>query len=148
MPASPNPPPIHAISAEDQRTNERYFGVGLMAAMFANLVFAALRSFTEILEGKETGWWINVFGAVALGALTLFYRMDRGRRFRLTVHLGLALCAFCLVVPVRYGMLSSPWWLTIMPLAAALLIGVRQGMAWAAACVAADRRRRCPWHRR
>ena len=135
MPASPNPPPIHAISAEDQRTNERYFGVGLMAAMFANLVFAALRSFTEILEGKETGWWINVFGAVALGALTLFYRMDRGRRFRLTVHLGLALCAFCLVVPVRYGMLSSPWWLTIMPLAAALLIGVRQGMAWAAVCI-------------
>ena len=135
MQASATPPPIHAISAEDQRTNERYFGVGLMAAMFANLVFAALRSFTEILEGTETGWWINVFGALALGALTLFYRMDRARRFRLAVHLGLALCAFCLIVPVRYGMLSSPWWLTIMPLAAALLIGVRQGMAWAAVCI-------------
>jgi signal transduction histidine kinase/CheY-like chemotaxis protein/HPt (histidine-containing phosphotransfer) domain-containing protein len=132
MQAILSPHQIHAISAEDQRTNERYFGVGLMAAMFANLVFAALRSFTEILEGKETGWWINVFGAVALGALTLFYRMDSARRFRLAVHLGLALCAFCLVIPVRYGMVSSPWWLTIMPLAAALLIGVRQGLAWAA----------------
>jgi signal transduction histidine kinase/CheY-like chemotaxis protein len=136
MQAPPAQARAHAISADDQRTNERYFGVGLMAAMFANLVFAFLRSVTEILDGKETGWWINVFGALALGVLTLFYRMDRGRRFRLTVHLGLALCAFCLVVPVRYGMVSSPWWLTIMPLAAALLIGVRQGLAWAAACVA------------
>ena len=136
MQAPPAQARAHAISADDQRTNERYFGVGLMAAMFANLVFAFLRSLTEILDGKETGWWINVFGALALGVLTLFYRMDRGRRFRLTVHLGLALCAFCLVVPVRYGMVSSPWWLTIMPLAAALLIGVRQGLAWAAACVA------------
>jgi signal transduction histidine kinase/CheY-like chemotaxis protein len=136
MQAPPAQARAHAISADDQRTNERYFGVGLMAAMFANLVFAFLRSLTEILDGKETGWWINVFGALALGVLTLFYRMDRGRRFRLTVHLGLTLCAFCLVVPVRYGMVSSPWWLTIMPLAAALLIGVRQGLAWAAACVA------------
>jgi signal transduction histidine kinase/AmiR/NasT family two-component response regulator len=136
MQAPPAQARAHAISADDQRTNERYFGVGLMAAMFANLVFAFLRSLTEILDGKETGWWINVFGALALGVLTLFYRMDRGHRFRLTVHLGLALCAICLVVPVRYGMVSSPWWLTIMPLAAALLIGVRQGLAWAAACIA------------
>ncbi len=135
MPASPSPPKDHAIAAEDQRTNERYFGVGLMAAMFANLAFGFLRSVTEVLEGKDTGWWINVAGALALGTLTLFYRMDRARRFRLTVHLGLALCAFCLVLPVRYGMVSSPWWLTIMPLAAALLIGVRQGMAWAAVCI-------------
>jgi signal transduction histidine kinase/DNA-binding NarL/FixJ family response regulator len=136
MSETPSSTPPAAARCEDARTNERYFTLGLMAAMFANVVFAALRLATEVLGGKATGWWINVFGALALAALTWFYRGDPRRRFRLVLHLGLAACTFCLVVPIRYGMVSSPWWLTIMPLAAALLIGVREGAIWAAVCVA------------
>ena len=135
MSAAPSIPANLEPRSEEERANERYFGLGLMAAMFANLVFATLRLATEMLDGELTGWWINIVGALALGALTWFYRGDPQRRFRLAVHLGLAACAFCLVVPIRYGMVSSPWWLTIMPLAAALLIGVRQGLIWAAVCI-------------
>lgn len=120
--------------ADDRRTDERYFEVGLVAAMAANGVFAVLRFAAETLAGKPTGWWVNVIGALGLGALTMFYRADR-RRFFLTLHLGLALCAFCLVMPVRYGMVSSPWWLTILPLAAALLMGKRRAIGWAIVCV-------------
>ncbi|MBL8488138.1 MAG: response regulator [Rhodocyclaceae bacterium] len=106
--------------------------MALAAAMFANVVFAGLRLAGELSQGLATGYWINVFGAVTLGLLALYYRADRQRRFRTTLHLGLAACAFCLVMPVRYGMVSSPWWLTIMPFAAALVVGARDGVAWAA----------------
>lgn len=141
MPASPNPPPIHAISAEDQRTNERYFGVDLMAAMFTGfgLCRPCVPSLKSWRKGPAGG---SMFSVPWHSGADLFYRMDRGRRFRLTVHLGLALCAFCLVVPVRYGMLSSPWWLTIMPLAAAL--AERPPGAWLGRRLhPADHRRRC-----
>ena len=116
----------------ESRARERYFLMALAAAMFANVVFAGLRLAGELSQGLATGYWINVFGAVTLGLLALYYRADRQRRFRTTLHLGLAACAFCLVMPVRYGMVSSPWWLTIMPFAAALVVGARDGVAWAA----------------
>ena len=116
----------------ESRARERYFMLALTAAMFANVVFAALRFAGELLHGRATGYWINVFGAVALGLLTLYYRSGGPGRFRVTLHLGLAACAFCLVMPVRYGMLSSPWWLTIMPFAAALVMGARDGVVWVA----------------
>ena len=109
------------IAREDQVANERYFGIGLIAAMIANVLFGAQRFLTEMLETQETGWWVNAFGAVTLAALYLYYRSNQNQRFRLSVHLGIGLCAFCLLVPVRYGMISSPWWLTILPLAAVLL---------------------------
>ena len=125
---------LPASQTDDRRTDGRYFEIGLVAAMAANGVFAVLRFAAEALAGRPTGWWVNVLGAVGLGALALFYRADR-RRFFLTLHLGLALCAFCLVVPVRYGMVSSPWWLTILPLAAALLMGNRRAIPWAVVCV-------------
>jgi signal transduction histidine kinase/CheY-like chemotaxis protein len=48
--------------------------------------------------------------------------------------MGVGLCALCLLLPARYGMTSSSWWLVILPLAAVLLIGVRQGVPWAAIC--------------
>ena len=131
-PAVPAAPP--ASQPDDRRTDERYFEIGLVAAMAANGVFALLRFAAEAMAGRPTGWWINVLGAVGLGGLTLYYRADR-QRFFLTLHLGLALCAFCLVMPVRYGMVSSPWWLTILPLAAALLMGARRATAWAVVCV-------------
>ena len=124
-----------SIAGEDQLANERYFGVGLIAAMVANVLFGVQRFVTEMLAGRETGWWINVFGTVALAALYLYYQASQRQRFRLCVHLGIAICAFCLVVPVRYGMLSSSWWLTILPLAAVLLMGVRHGVVWAAISV-------------
>lgn len=116
----------------ESRARERYFMLALTAAMFANVVFAALRFAGELMHGRATGYWINVFGAVALGLLTLYYRSGGPGRFRVTLHLGLAACAFCLVMPVRYGMLSSPWWLTIMPFAAALVMGARDGVVWVA----------------
>jgi signal transduction histidine kinase/CheY-like chemotaxis protein len=116
---------------EEQLANERYFGLGVIAALLANVLFGVQRITTEWLTGLSTGWWVNVFGAAALTLLYFYYRADQARRFRLCVHLGIALCAFCLVVPVRYGMTSSSWWLVILPLAAVLLMGVRHGAAWA-----------------
>ncbi|MBL8491713.1 MAG: response regulator [Rhodocyclaceae bacterium] len=136
MPESKSSGPDRAILSEDERADDRYFGLALVAAMFANAVFAVLRLANEMHLGRETGYWINLFGAIALGLLTLYYRGNRNARFRIAVHLGLAVCAFCLVMPVRYGMASSPWWLTIMPLAAALVIGGRDGLAWAILSVA------------
>jgi signal transduction histidine kinase/ActR/RegA family two-component response regulator len=123
------------VAGEEQLANERYFGIGLIAAMVANVLFGVQRFATAMLGTQETGWWVNVLGAVMLAALYLYYRNDQGRRFRLCVHLGLALCAFCLAVPVRYGMISLSWWLTILPLAAVLLMGVRHGAIWAGICV-------------
>ena len=85
-------PVASASQADDRRTDERYFEVGLVAAAAANGVFAVMRLATEVLGGKPTGWWINMVGVFGLAALTLFYRADR-RRFFLALHLGLALCA-------------------------------------------------------
>jgi signal transduction histidine kinase/CheY-like chemotaxis protein len=120
-----------SIAGEDQLANERYFGIGLIAAMIANVLFGAQRFATEMLGTLQTGWWVNAFGTVALAALYLYYKGAQRQRFRRCVHLGIAICAFCLVVPVRYGMLSSSWWLTTLPLAAVLLMGVRHGVVWA-----------------
>ena len=83
-----------SIAGEDQLANERYFGVGLIAAMVANVLFGVQRFVTEMLAGRETGWWINVFGTVALAALYLYYQASQRQRFRLCVHLGIAICAF------------------------------------------------------
>lgn len=116
---------------EEQLANERYFGLGLIAALFANVLFGIQRIATEWMTDRSTGWWVNAFGAAALTFLYFYYRADQARRFRLCVHLGIALCALCLAVPVRYGMTSSSWWLVILPLAAVLLMGVRHGVAWA-----------------
>lgn len=116
------------------RDDERYFGIGLMAAMYGNLVFAVLRFANETIGGAATGYWINVVGAAGLGLLAWHYRRDR-RHFAFCLQVGLALCAFCLVMPIRYGMISSPWWLAILPLAAALLMGARTGFVWAGICV-------------
>ena len=121
--------------AEDLGEEGHYFWIGLAAAMTANIVFAGLRFANEQIEGKATGYWINVVGAVGLALLTVVYLRNH-RRFRIVLHLGLALCAFCLVLPERYGMVSSPWWLAILPLAATLLIGPRAGLSWVVICVA------------
>ena len=120
------------IAGEDQLANERYFGTGLIAAIIANVLFGVQRFATEMAGSSATGWWINAFGMATLAALYFYYKADQSQRFRRCVHLGLGLCAFCLVVPVRYGMVSSSWWLTILPLAAVLLMGVRHGVIWAA----------------
>jgi signal transduction histidine kinase/CheY-like chemotaxis protein len=119
------------LGGEEQLANERYFGLGLIAALLANVLFGLQRIATEWLTNRSTGWWVNVFGAAALSLLYFYYRADQARRFRLCVHIGIALCAICLAVPVRYGMTSSSWWLVILPLAAVLLMGVRHGVAWA-----------------
>nr|CBA28192.1 hypothetical protein Csp_A06050 [Curvibacter putative symbiont of Hydra magnipapillata] len=119
---------------EEQIANERYFGLGLIAALIANVLFGAQRLVTELLTNQVTGWWINVFGAVALSMLYFYFRMDQTKRFRLCAHIGIALCALGLVVPVLYGMTSSSWWLVILPLAAVLLMGVRHGVPWAGIC--------------
>ena len=111
--------------AEDRSVEDHYFRIGLAAAMIANIVFAGLRFANEQIGGKATGYWINVVGALGLALLTVVYWRDR-RQFHLVLQLGLALCAFCLVLPLRYGMDSSPWWLSILPLAATLLIGARR----------------------
>jgi len=121
--------------AEDRSEEHHYFLIGLAAAMIANIVFAGLRFANEQIDGKATGYWINVVGALGLALLTMVYWRDR-RRYLLVLQLGLALCAFCLVLPARYGMVSSPWWLSILPLAATLLIGPRAGLGWAVICIA------------
>ena len=122
------------ILGEEQVANERYFGLGLIAALIANVLFGVQRFATELLTNQVTGWWINVFGAAALSMLYFYYRMDQTGRFRLCAHIGIALCALGLVVPVLYGMNSSSWWLVILPLAAVLLMGVRHGVPWAGIC--------------
>ena len=119
------------ISGEDQLANERYFGIGVIAAVIANVLFGVQRFATEMLGTRETGWWVNVFGTVTLAGLYFYYKAGQSQRFRLCVHLGIGLCAICLLVPVRYGMISSSWWLTVLPLTAVLLMGVRHGMVWA-----------------
>ena len=119
------------IAGEDQLANERYFGIGVIAAVIANVLFGVQRFATEMLGTRETGWWVNVFGTVTLAALYFYYKAGQSQRFRLCVHLGIGLCAICLLVPVRYGMISSSWWLTVLPLTAVLLMGVRHGMVWA-----------------
>lgn len=119
----------------EERARERWFGIGLFAALFANVTFGIQRVVTEATSGLLTGWWVNVFGAVGLGVVTFYYWQDRPARRRMALHIGLALSALCLVVPVAYGMVSSPWWLTIMPLAAALLVGARDGLVWAGVSV-------------
>jgi signal transduction histidine kinase len=116
---------------EEQLANERYFGLGLIAALIANVLFGVQRIATELLTNMATGWWVNLFGAAALTVLYFYFRRDQTRRFRLCAHIGIALCAFGLVVPVHYGMTSSSWWLVILPLAAVLLMGIRHGVAWA-----------------
>ena len=121
--------------AEDRGEESHYFWIGLAAAMIANIVFAGLRYANEQIDGKATGYWINVVGAVGLALLTVVYWRNH-RHFRLVLHLGLALCAFCLVLPERYGMISSPWWLAILPLTATLLIGPRAGLSWVVICIA------------
>jgi len=121
--------------AEDRSEEDHYFRIGLAAAMIANIVFAGLRFANEQIDGKATGYWINVVGAAGLALLTVMYWRDR-RHFRLVLQLGLVLCAFCLVLPVRYGMNSSPWWLSILPLAATLLLGPRAGLSWTGICIA------------
>ena len=121
--------------AKDRTAEDHFFLVALAAAMFSNVVFAGLRYANEQIDGKATGYWINVVGAVGVTLLTVVYWRDR-RHFLLVLHLGLALCAFCLVLPVRYGMVSSPWWLGILPLAATLLIGPRAGLSWSVICIA------------
>ncbi len=126
--------PARQMFDVEQLANERYFGLGLIAALIANVLFGVQRFATEFLTHQVTGWWINVFGAAALTVLYFFYRKDQTRRFRLCAHLGIALCALGLVVPVLYGMTSSSWWLVILPLAAVLLMGVRHGVPWAAIC--------------
>ncbi len=122
------------VIGEEQLANERYFGLGLIAALIANVLFGVQRFATELLTNKVTGWWINVFGAAALTLLYFYFRMDQTKRFRLCAHIGIALCALGLVVPVLYGMTSSSWWLVILPLAAVLLMGVRHGVPWAGVC--------------
>lgn len=120
--------------SEEQLTNERYFSIGLMAALAANVIFGLQRIATESITGYNTGWWINLFGAVAIGLLYLYFRTNRTKNYQLCVHTGLGLCALCLLLPARYGMISSSWWLVILPLAAVLLIGVKHGIPWAAIC--------------
>ena len=119
----------------EERARERWFGIGLFASLFANITFGVQRGVTEAVSGLLTGWWINLIGALGLAALTWYYWRDRRARRRRALHVGLALCAACLVGPIAYGMVSSPWWLTIMPLAAALLVGARDGMIWAGVSV-------------
>ena len=116
------------IAGEDQLANERYFGIGVIAAVIANVLFGVQRFATEMLGTRETGWWVNVFGTVTLAGLYFYYKAGQSQRFRLCVHLGIGLCAICLLVPVRYGMISSSWWLTVLPLTAVLLWGC--DMAW------------------
>ena len=103
--------------------------------MVANIVFAGLRFANQQIDGKAPGYWINVVGAMGLALLTVVYWRNR-RHFRLVLQLGLALCALCLVLPERYGMVSSPWWLAVLPLAATLLIGPRAGLSWVVICIA------------
>lgn len=121
--------------AKDRTAEDHFFLVALAAAMLSNVAFAGLRYVNEQIDGKATGYWINVVGALGVTLLTVLYWRNR-RHFLLVLHLGLALCAFCLVLPVRYGMVSSPWWLGILPLTATLLIGPRAGLSWLVICIA------------
>jgi signal transduction histidine kinase/DNA-binding response OmpR family regulator len=36
-----------------------------------------------------------------------------------------------LLIPALYGMVSSPWWLLVLPVAASLTVGKRYGLVWA-----------------
>ena len=126
--------PTRSIAGEDLQANERYVGVGMLAALAANVLFGIQRFITEMWGGRATGWWVNVLGTLALALLYAYYRADQSRRFRACVHVGIGVCALCLLAPVRYGMVSSSWWLTLLPLAAVLLIGVRGGAFWAVLC--------------
>ena len=54
-------------SAEDRSEEDRYFRIGLAAAMIVNVVFAGLRFANEQMGGKATGYWINVVGALGTG---------------------------------------------------------------------------------
>ncbi|MBT9555693.1 MAG: response regulator [Myxococcales bacterium] len=115
-----------------EHANARLFAVGLIASMFAQVVFGIQRFLAESADGRLTGWQVNLVGGAALGLLYAYLRQrESPRRRRYSIHVGLAVCAVCLVIPIRYGMDSSPWWLGIMPLAASLLGGNRAGAAWA-----------------
>jgi diguanylate cyclase (GGDEF)-like protein/PAS domain S-box-containing protein len=103
--------------------------------MIANLAFAGIRMVDQRLSGNATGYWINVFCAVSLWLLSRLYRRQP-QHFVPIVHTGIGICAACLVLPVIYGNVSSPWWLSILPLGATLIIDARAGAMWAATCVA------------
>lgn len=64
-------------AGDEQLANERYFGVGLIAAMVANVLFGVQRFATAMLGTQETGWWVNLLGAVTLAGLYLYYRISR-----------------------------------------------------------------------
>jgi len=126
-----------SVGAATARVQRRYIAIAFWAALGGNVVFAIQRLLSELANGLLTGWWVNVAGALGILAIYGYYRGAPQRRFAVVLSAGVAICATVLILPVCYGMVSSPWWLVLLPLGAVLLGGLRIGVVWAGICAVA-----------
>jgi signal transduction histidine kinase/DNA-binding response OmpR family regulator len=117
------------------RLHQAFVRVGFRAAIVAHTSFFLIRLASELVTHRRTGWWINALGALATTAAYVWFQRDQARRRVPVIHLGLAISFFSLLAPLAYGMVSSPWWLAILPLAAALTISQRAGAFWGAVAI-------------
>ncbi|HTV24854.1 MAG TPA: ATP-binding protein [Polyangiaceae bacterium] len=105
-------------------SRQQLLAIGMAAVGVACLVFAAARAWLTYRTGRLTPWWGNASGAVALGALFLWYRNARVARSGVAVHGTAAIATIALLIPAAYGMGSSKWWLSLVGFSV-LLMGRR-----------------------
>ena len=102
------------------------------ALLFANISFAGLRGIGELTDRRPTGYWINLVGGAISVLLILWFEGAPRQRSRVVLHAGLGLVTLLLLGPTWYGYASSPWWLVIVPLAAASVMRLWETVMWGA----------------
>ncbi len=102
----------------------------MATVLIACVLFAALRFGVQVATGRATPWWVDAGGAVTLGVLYAWYRVDPAGRSSGAVHGTAAIAMIVMVVPAAYGMTSSKWWLALIGFSV-LLMGRRiEAIVW------------------
>jgi signal transduction histidine kinase len=112
-------------------SRQQLLAIGMAAVGGACLVFAVARAWLTYSTGQLTPWWANAGGALALGALYLWYRRDRSGRSTASVHGTAAIATIALLIPAAYGMASSKWWLSLVGFSVLLMGRRSEIVVWA-----------------